>query len=138
MRRSNLLASNTVASIVSAALWSGAVVSMGEVLNAFVDLWDFVADMAEMTLAHRVTAIVNTKPQMNCFRGAKVCSKWPQERIDDHNIHSNNKYKNGLKVRIQKLVRYACVVTLHDYTTDTNDDMTTMTVFHTEHINTNT
>ena len=36
------------------------------------------------------------------------------------------------------LVCYACVETLHDYTTDTNDDMTTMTVFHTEHINTNT
>ena len=34
------------------------------------------------------------------------------------------------------LVRYACVVTTHD--TDTNDDMTTMTVFHTEHIKTNT
>ena len=36
------------------------------------------------------------------------------------------------------VIGYACVVTLHDYTTDTNDDMTTDTVFHTEHINTNT
>ena len=36
------------------------------------------------------------------------------------------------------VIGYSCAVTLHDYTTDTNDDMTTMTVFHTEHINTNT
>ena len=55
MRHSNLLASNTAASILSVALWSGAVVSMGEVL---VGLWDFVADMAGMTLAHRVTAMM--------------------------------------------------------------------------------
>ena len=74
---------------------------------------------------------------MTCFRGAKVCSKWLQERIDDRNIQSDNKYKSGLSEN-SILVRYACVVTLHDYTTDTNDDMTTMTVFHTEHINTNT
>ena len=44
---------------------------------------------------------VNTTPQMIRFRGAKVCSKWLQERIDDHNIQSDNKYKSGLKVRIQ-------------------------------------
>ena len=42
------------------------------------------------------------------------------------------KYVNSI------LVCYVYVVTLHDYTTDTNDDTTTMTVFHTEHINTNT
>ena len=36
------------------------------------------------------------------------------------------------------VIGYACVVTLHDYTTDTNDNMTTKTDFHTEHINTNT
>ena len=35
------------------------------------------------------------------------------------------------------LVCYACVVVLHDYTTDTKDDMTAMTVFLTKHINTN-
>ena len=56
--RSHLLASSTAASFVSAALWAGAVASMGEVLSAFVGLWDFVADMAGMTLAHRVTAMV--------------------------------------------------------------------------------
>ena len=33
--------------------------------------------------------------------GAKVCSKWLRERNDDHNIQSDNKYKSGLKVRIQ-------------------------------------
>ena len=37
----------SAASIPSAALWSGAVVSMGEVLSAFVGLWDLVADMGE-------------------------------------------------------------------------------------------
>ena len=37
---------------------------------------------------------VNTTP--TSFRGAKVCSKWLQERIDDHNIQSDNKYKSGL------------------------------------------
>ena len=36
---------------------------------------------------------VNTTPQMTRFRGAKVCSKWLQERIDDHNIQSENKNK---------------------------------------------
>ena len=58
MRCGNLLASNTVASILSAALWSGALVLMGEVLSAFVGLWDLVADMAGMTLAHRATAMM--------------------------------------------------------------------------------
>ena len=73
---------------------------------------------------------------MTRFRVAKLCSKWLQERIGDHNIQSDYKYKSGLKVRIQQLVCYACVVTMHD--ADTNDDMTTMTLFHTEHINRNT
>ena len=31
----------------------------------------------------------------------EVCSKWLQERIDDHNMQSDYKYKSGLKVRIQ-------------------------------------
>ena len=44
---------------------------------------------------------VSTTPQMPCFRGAKVCSKWLQERRDDQSIQSDNKYKSGLKVRIQ-------------------------------------
>ena len=96
-----------------------------------------MASFAQRIVEEEVSSdCVNTTPQMNLFRGAKVCSKWLQERIDDHNILSDNKNKSRLKVRIKYLVRYACVVTLHD--TDTNDDMTTMTVFHTEHINTNT
>ena len=44
---------------------------------------------------------MNTTPKMTRFRGAKVCSKWLQERIDDHNKQSDNKYKSVLKVRIQ-------------------------------------
>ena len=81
---------------------------------------------------------LNTTPQMTRCRGANVCSKWLQERMDDHDIQSDFNFKTGPTVTIQQLVRYGCVVTLHDYTTDTKDDMTSMTVFHTEHINTNT
>ena len=44
------------------------------------------------------------------------------------------KYKSENSI----LVWYACMVTLHDYTTGTNDDLTTKTVFRTEHIDTNT
>ena len=42
---------------------------------------------------------VNTTPQMTRFRGAKVCSKWLQERIDDHNKQSDYKCTVGLKVQ---------------------------------------
>ena len=44
------------------------------------------------------TGCVNTTPQMTRFRGAKVCSKWLQERIHDHNIQSDYKCTFGLKV----------------------------------------
>ena len=47
----------------------------------------------------------NTTPRMTHFRGAKVCNKWLQERIDDHIIQSDHKYTNVLKVRIQQLLR---------------------------------
>ena len=42
---------------------------------------------------------VNTTPQMTRFRGVKVCSKWLQERIDDHSIQSDYKCTNGLEVQ---------------------------------------
>ena len=45
--------------------------------------------------------VVNTTPQMNRFRGAAMYTKWLQERSDDHNIQSDYKFTNGLKVRIQ-------------------------------------
>ena len=70
------------------------------------------------------------------FRGAKVCSKWLQERSDDQIIQSDNKFTIGTKSE-NSVIGYACVVTLHDHDTDTNGDMTTATDFHTEHINTN-
>ena len=101
----------------------------------------------ELTLVHIVPTLscsllnVNTTPQMTRFRGAKVCSKWLQERIDDHNKQSDYKCNNWTKKYKSEnsiLVCYACLVTLHDYTTDTNVSMTTNTDFHTEHINTNT
>ena len=71
------------------------------------------------------------------FRVQKVCNKWLQERIDDHNMQSEYKYKSGLQSE-NSVIGYVCVVTLHDYTTDTNDNMTTKADFHTEHINMNT
>ena len=74
---------------------------------------------------------------MTRFRGAKVCSKWLQERIDDHNKQSDYKCTIGLQSE-NSVIGYVCVVTLHDYTTDTNDNITTKTDFHTEHINMNT
>ena len=43
---------------------------------------------------------VNTTPQMTRFRGAKACSKWLQERIDDHNIQSD--YKFTIRLKVQK------------------------------------
>ena len=66
-----------------------------------------------------------------------MCSKLLQERIDGHNIQSDYKYKSGLQNE-NSVIGYVCVVTVHDYTTDTNDNMTTKTDFHTEHINMNT
>ena len=44
----------------------------------------------------------------------------------------DQKYKSEYSV-----IGYVCVVTSHDYTTDTNANMTTKTDVHTEHINTN-
>ena len=67
-----------------------------------------VPDVALVVLAfhfhvHRISflcwfLIVSTTPQMTRFRGAKVCSKWLQEIIDDHNIQSDYKCTTGLKV----------------------------------------
>ena len=57
--------------------------------------------LLQMDRLQLTTGCVNTTPQMTRFRGAKVCSKWLQERIDDHNIQSDYKYKSGLKVGIQ-------------------------------------
>ena len=47
---------------------------------------------------------VNTTLQMTRFRGEKVCSKWPQERIDDHSIQADYKLTTSAKVnhKIQK------------------------------------
>ena len=39
---------------------------------------------------------VNTTPQMTCFRGAKVCTKWLQES-DDELIQSDNKMRIGTR-----------------------------------------
>ena len=47
---------------------------------------------------HGDVQIVNTTPQMTRFRGAIVCSKWLQQRIDHHNIQSDYKCTIGLKV----------------------------------------
>ena len=40
---------------------------------------------------------VSTTPQMTCFRGAKVCTKWLQGKSDDHRIQSDYKCTIGLQ-----------------------------------------
>ena len=44
---------------------------------------------------HRSRSVYTT-PQKRCFRGAKVCSKWLQERSDDSISQSDNKFTIGL------------------------------------------
>ena len=75
----------------------------------------------------------NVVKDVNITSGAKVYRKWLQERIDDHNIQFDYKHQSGLKVEFN-IVRYACVMTLHDYKINTSHNMTIMTDFRTEHI----
>ena len=81
---------------------------------------------------------VNITPQMSRFRGAKSVQQfgyrwnWRSQHTVWLQVQKWTKSENSI------LVCHSCVVTLHDYTTDTIDDMTTMIIFHTEHINTNT
>ena len=44
---------------------------------------------------------VNTTPQMTCFRGAIVCTKWLQERIDDQSIQPDNKLELGTSYKLK-------------------------------------
>ena len=46
----------------------------------------------------RKSSVVSTTLQLTRFRCAKVCCKWLQETIDDHNIQSDYKCTIGLKV----------------------------------------
>ena len=65
-----------------------------------------------------VPTCVNTTPQMTRSRGAKVCSEWLQERIDDHSIQSDHKCTIGLKVQKWEFINWLClrgdVARLHD------------------------
>ena len=54
-------------------------------------------DAAAESRRFRSTKVVNTTPQMTCFRDARVCKKWLQVRIDDHRIQSDYKYKSELQ-----------------------------------------
>ena len=93
----------------------------------------------EEAVNHGDVQILHTTPQMTRFRGAIVCSKWLQQRIDDHNIQSDYKCTIGPQVPKREFSYWLCMRgDVHDYTTDTNDIMTTKTDFHTEHINMNT
>ena len=38
-------------------------------------------DMLAATIARKTVGIVNTTPQMTCFRGAKVCTQWLQGKV---------------------------------------------------------
>ena len=44
---------------------------------------------------------VNTTPQTTCFRGAKVCTKWLQEKSDDQLIQPDNKLEQGTSYKIK-------------------------------------
>ena len=44
--------------------------------------------------------IVNTTPQMTCFRGAKLCTKWLQGKSDDQLMQPDNKLKFGTKMKL--------------------------------------
>ena len=98
--------------------------------------------------------------QLLCYRW--IVYRWRRSAVTDgeckHNTSNepfsrcrnvtgkNWRWQHTVWLQVQKwtesensnLVRYDCVVTMHDYTTDTNDSMTTNTDFHIEHTNTNT
>ena len=95
-------------------------------------------------------SLTSTNHCLHCIKIPHL--KWPVFAVQHYAV---NGYKKELTITTYSLttsaqldwkkisensilVCYVCVVTLNDYTTDTNDDMTSMTVFHTEHINTNT
>ena len=82
------------------------------------------------------TGCVKTTPQMTHFRGAKVCNNWLQIKIGDHRIRSDCKCKSGQKAKLYTWY-CVCVVTMHDNTSYTNDNVTTKTqsTFYTAHMN---
>ena len=45
--------------------------------------------------------VVNTTPQMTCFRGAKVCTKWQQGKSDDRIIQLDNKLELGTSYKLK-------------------------------------
>ena len=59
--------------------------------------WQVQQERKNVTNPQLGTSIVNTTPQMTRFRDAKVCNNWLQERIDDHRIQSDYKYKSELQ-----------------------------------------
>ena len=42
-----------------------------------------------------------TTPQMTCFRGAKVCTKWLQGKSDDQLIQPDNKLELGTSYKLK-------------------------------------
>ena len=78
---------------------------------------------------------------MTRFRDAKVCNNWLQMKIDDHRIQSDYKYKSGLQHPVGKTLHLVLRLrgddTMHDNTSDTNDNVTTKTqsTFCTAHMN---
>ena len=64
-------------------------------------IWEVQRILDSKRSLRKTNKSVSTTPQMTCYRGAKVCSKWLQVRIDDHNIQPDNKFTIGLKVRLQ-------------------------------------
>ena len=83
---------------------------------------------------------VKTTPQMTRFREGKVCNNLATDEltITEYSLTTSAK-KSGLqKARTTELGTWycVCVVTMHDNTSDTNDNVTTkiQTDFHTKHM----
>ena len=77
---------------------------------------------------HALTCSVNTTPQMTCFLGAKVRTKWLQVKvtINENSLTTSwNWHQDEIGTKSGKSrIGHECVVTMHD--ADTNDNMFTI------------
>ena len=76
---------------------------------------------------------------MTRFRDGKVCNNLATDEIDDHRIQSDYKYKSERQIQKERVYTWycVCVVTMHDDTSDTNDNVTTeaQSTLYTAHMN---
>ena len=79
-----------------------------------------------------IVELANTTPQMTCFRGPKVCTKWLQGKSDDELIKHDNKMKiwtrSGKFRKVEKTRIVHGLVTKQD--TDVNDNIDDCVALH--------